>query len=72
MPYPFGGVGCFGGDHAGLAGRFGAMADSEDTDEYLIYIGCGEVMRRLQVLELGLLGLGVPQDQAGNQPRAGH
>jgi hypothetical protein len=48
------------------------MADSEDTDEYLIYIGCGEVMRRLQVLELGLLGLGVPQDQAGNQPRAGH
>jgi hypothetical protein len=34
------------------------MTTSEDsTDEYLIYIGYGEVMRRLQILELGLWGL---------------
>jgi hypothetical protein len=31
------------------------MTNSEhNTDEYLIYIGYGEVMRRLQILELGL------------------
>lgn len=33
------------------------MTNSEDTGEYLIYIGYGEVMRRLQSLELGLWGL---------------
>jgi hypothetical protein len=43
-------------DH--LVGMFAAMTNSEDnTDEYLIYIGYGEVMRRLQILELGLWGL---------------
>jgi hypothetical protein len=34
------------------------MAEADDsTGEYLIYIGYGEVMRRLQILELGLWGL---------------
>jgi hypothetical protein len=33
------------------------MTISEGTDDYLIYIGYGEVMRQLQVLELGLWGL---------------
>ena len=34
------------------------MTRSQDnTDEYLVYIGYGEVMRRLQILELGLWGL---------------
>jgi hypothetical protein len=48
----------FGSDHADLVGRFAAMTNSDDnTGEYLIYVGYGEVMRRLQILELGLWGL---------------
>lgn len=47
------------------------MTDTEDTGEYLIYIGYGAVMRQLQVLELSLWGLlcrkikpGTSSDQA--------